>query len=280
MKQLIDFLYYNRYGLKLPIIKYTEDKKTKKPTNNPATSEDVLLELREKDETGFIDTLLKYREMTKLYSTYIVGIRDVLNPDNTLHGSFLIHGCVTEDTVLVGKERDIVIGDIAPKEVGVKDVVKDNIYVLTHAGTWEQVTHTINKGVLDTYRVTTDRGDVLECTKYHKLLTPRGFKPIWKIAKYDLDVIMHDVSRLDIQPVEVGKKYGEVVFKEIPNWPGYLASSEGKIFSVKIPGAQGMLDYNNPHEMVPRVQKSGNRLHSRVGLRNGTGIKRCYQYQG
>lgn len=274
VKQLIDFLYYNRYGLKLPIIKYTEDKKTKKPTNNPATSEDVLLELREKDETGFIDTLLKYREMTKLYSTYIVGIRDVLNPDNTLHGSFLIHGCVTEDTVLVGKERDIVIGDIAPKEVGVKDVVKDNIYVLTHAGTWEQVTHTINKGVLDTYRVTTDRGDVLECTKYHKLLTPRGFKPIWKIAKYDLDVIMHDVSRLDIQPVEVGKKYGEVVFKEIPNWPGYLASSEGKIFSVKIPGAQGMLDYNNPHEMVPRVQKSGNGLHSRVGLRNGTGIKK------
>lgn len=274
VKQLIDFLYYNKYGLKLPIIKYTEDKKTKKPTNNPATSEDVLLELREKDETGFIDTLLKYREMTKLYSTYIVGIRDVLNPDNTLHGSFLIHGCVTEDTVLVGKERDIVIGDIAPKEVGVKDVVKDNIYVLTHAGTWEQVTHTINKGVLDTYRVTTDRGDVLECTKYHKLLTPRGFKPIWKIAKYDLDVIMHDVSRLDIQPVEVGKKYGEVVFKEIPNWPGYLASSEGKIFSVKIPGAQGMLDYNNPHEMVPRVQKSGNRLHSRVGLRNGTGIKK------
>lgn len=274
VKQLIDFLYYSRYGLKLPIIKYTEDKKTKKPTKNPATSEDVLLELREKDETGFIDTLLKYREMTKLYSTYIVGIRDVLNPDNTLHGSFLIHGCVTEDTVLVGKERDIVIGDIAPKEVGIKDVVKDNIYVLTHAGTWEQVTHTINKGVLDTYRVTTDRGDVLECTKYHKLLTPQGFKPIWKIAKHDLDVIMHDVSRLDIQPVEVGKKYGEVVFKEIPNWPGYLASSEGKIFSVKIPGAHGMLDYNNPHEMVPRVQKSGNRLHSRVGLRNGTGTKK------
>lgn len=274
VKQLIDFLYYSKYGLKLPIIKYTEDKKTKKPTKNPATSEDVLLELREKDETGFIDTLLKYREMTKLYSTYIVGIRDVLNPDNTLHGSFLIHGCVTEDTVLVGKERDIVIGDIAPKEVGIKDVVKDNIYVLTHAGTWEQVTHTINKGVLDTYRVTTDRGDVLECTKYHKLLTPQGFKPIWKIAKHDLDVIMHDVSRLDIQPVEVGKKYGEVVFKEILNWPGYLASSEGKIFSVKIPGAHGMLDYNNPHEMVPRVQKSGNRLHSRVGLRNGTGTKK------
>lgn len=272
--QLRDFLFYDKDGLNLPVIAYTVDKKTKKETNTPATDEDTLVQLKSEDESGFIEALLEYRKHTKLYSTYVVGIRDLLNVDNTLHGSFLIHGCVTEDTVLVGKERDIVIGDIAPKEVGVKDVVKDNIYVLTHAGTWEQVTHTINKGVLDTYRVTTDRGDVLECTKYHKLLTPRGFKPIWKIAKYDLDVIMHDVSRLDIQPVEVGKKYGEVVFKEIPNWPGYLASSEGKIFSVKIPGAQGMLDYNNPHEMVPRVQKSGNRLHSRVGLRNGTGIKK------
>lgn len=270
VKQLIDFLYYNRYGLKLPIIKYTEDKKTKKPTNNPATSEDVLLELREKDETGFIDTLLKYREMTKLYSTYIVGIRDVLNPDNTLHGSFLIHGCVTSDTVLVGRDKDIVIGDIAPKEVGVKDVTNENIFVLSHEGTWEQVTHTINKGEIDTYKVTTENGDTLECTKYHKLLTPGGWKPVWKIAKHNLDVIMHDVTRLNIETTSTGKRFGEVIFKEIPGWPGYLASSEGKVYSIKIPGGRGMLDYNNPHEVIGRVCKRGNRVIHRVGLRDGS----------
>jgi DNA polymerase I-like protein with 3'-5' exonuclease and polymerase domains len=270
VKQLIDFLYYNKYGLRLPIIKYTEDKKTKKPTKNPATSEDVLLELKDKDETGFIETLLKYREITKLYSTYIVGIRDILNPDNTLHGSFLIHGCVTSDTVLVGRDKDIVIGDIAPKEVGVKDVTNENIFVLSHEGTWEQVTHTINKGEIDTYKVTTENGDTLECTKYHKLLTPDGWKPVWKIAKHNLDVIMNDVTRLNIETTSTGKRFGEVIFKEIPGWPGYLASSEGKVYSIKIPGGRGMLDYNNPHEVIGRVCKRGNMVIHRVGLRDGS----------
>lgn len=270
VKQLIDFLYYNKYGLRLPIIKYTEDKKTKEPTKNPATSEDVLLELKDKDETGFIETLLKYREITKLYSTYIVGIRDILNPDNTLHGSFLIHGCVTSDTVLVGRDKDIVIGDIAPKEVGVKDVTNENIFVLSHEGTWEQVTHTINKGEIDTYKVTTENGDTLECTKYHKLLTPDGWKPVWKIAKHNLDVIMNDVTRLNIETTSTGKRFGEVIFKEIPGWPGYLASSEGKVYSIKIPGGRGMLDYNNPHEVIGRVCKRGNRVIHRVGLRDGS----------
>lgn len=270
VKQLIDFLYYNKYGLRLPIIKYTEDKKTKKPTKNPATSEDVLLELKDKDETGFIETLLKYREITKLYSTYIVGIRDILNPDNTLHGSFLIHGCVTSDTVLVGRDKDIVIGDIAPKEVGVKDVTNENIFVLSHEGTWEQVTHTINKGEIDTYKVTTENGDTLECTKYHKLLTPDGWKPVWKIAKHNLDVIMNDVTRLNIETTSTGKRFGEVIFKEIPGWPGYLASSEGKVYSIKIPGGRGMLDYNNPHEVIGRVCKRGNGVIHRVGLRDGS----------
>lgn len=270
VKQLIDFLYYNKYGLRLPIIKYTEDKKTKKPTKNPATSEDVLLELKDKDETGFIETLLKYREITKLYSTYIVGIRDILNPDNTLHGSFLIHGCVTSDTVLVGRDKDIVIGDIAPKEVGVKDVTNENIFVLSHEGTWEQVTHTINKGEIDTYKVTTENGDTLECTKYHKLLTPDGWKPVWKIVKHNLDVIMNDVTRLNIETTSTGKRFGEVIFKEIPGWPGYLASSEGKVYSIKIPGGRGMLDYNNPHEVIGRVCKRGNRVIHRVGLRDGS----------
>lgn len=270
VKQLIDFLYYNKYGLRLPIIKYTEDKKTKKPTKNPATSEDVLLELKDKDETGFIETLLKYREITKLYSTYIVGIRDILNPDNTLHGSFLIHGCVTSDTVLVGRDKDIVIGDIAPREVGVKDVTNENIFVLSHEGTWEQVTHTINKGEIDTYKVTTENGDTLECTKYHKLLTPDGWKPVWKIVKHNLDVIMNDVTRLNIETTSTGKRFGEVIFKEIPGWPGYLASSEGKVYSIKIPGGRGMLDYNNPHEVIGRVCKRGNRVIHRVGLRDGS----------
>ena len=116
VKQLIDFL-FGKKGLKLPIIRYTEDKKTKKPTNNPSTSEDTLLELKNHDPSGFLDALLAYREATKLYSTYIIGIRDQLNPDNTLHGSFLIHGTVTgrlssREPNLQNMPRDTTASDI------------------------------------------------------------------------------------------------------------------------------------------------------------------------
>lgn len=93
--QLRDFLFYDKDGLNLPVIAYTVDKKTKKETNTPATDEDTLVQLKSEDESGFIEALLEYRKHTKLYSTYVVGIRDLLNVDNTLHGSFLIHGTVT-----------------------------------------------------------------------------------------------------------------------------------------------------------------------------------------
>lgn len=115
-KQLIDFL-FNKDGLNLPIIKYTVDKKTKKETTTPATDEETLLELKNLDQSGFIEALLNYRQATKLYSTYVVGIRNKLNPDNTLHGSFLVHGTVTgrlssTDPNLQNMPRDTTASDI------------------------------------------------------------------------------------------------------------------------------------------------------------------------
>lgn len=93
--QMIDFLYKSKAGLRLPILKYTKDKKTKKETTNPSTDEETLLKLKRKDKSGFIGTLLEYREITKLYSTYMVAIDYRLTKQNRVHGSFLIHGTVT-----------------------------------------------------------------------------------------------------------------------------------------------------------------------------------------
>jgi DNA polymerase I-like protein with 3'-5' exonuclease and polymerase domains len=170
VKQLIDFLYYNKYGLRLPIIKYTEDKKTKKPTKNPATSEDVLLELKDKDETGFIETLLKYREITKLYSTYIVGIRDILNPDDTLHGSFLIHGTVTgrlssRNPNLQNMPRDTTAKDIkymfvCPKGKVMMQLDYSQAELRVVAG-WSQ-----DKQMLEWFRVGHDIHLATACKKY------------------------------------------------------------------------------------------------------------------
>lgn len=41
---------------------------------------------------------------------------------------------------------------------------------------------------------------------------------------------MYDTSKFNIKAPDTGKPSKEVVFKEIPNWPGYLVSSEGKVF--------------------------------------------------
>lgn len=87
-KQMADFLYESPYGLQLPIIEYTE-------TGNPSTAEETLLKLKEQDSSGFIEKLLKYRELEKLNSTYIEGIYNKLSPNNRIHTSYKINGTVT-----------------------------------------------------------------------------------------------------------------------------------------------------------------------------------------
>jgi len=93
--QMIELLFTSPKGLGFKIIKYTKDKETKQETDRPSTDEEVLLELRLIDKTGFIQNLLDYRELTKMHSTYMVGILDKLTKHNTLHGNYFIHGTVT-----------------------------------------------------------------------------------------------------------------------------------------------------------------------------------------
>lgn len=272
-KQMVDLLYNSEKGFKFPILEYTRDAKTKKPTNNPSTSSETLEKLIPDDKTGFIKNLLDLRGLDKMNSTYILGLRELVQSDNRVHPTFLIHGCVSGNTKLIGKENDIRIKDICPKEVGVLNIEDKNIWILSHEGTWEQVTHTINKGKQPLYKITTKDGDILRCTKEHKLLTPWGWKRVSYIFKHNLNVVMYDTSRLDITKPIVGKRYDEIIFRDIPGRDGYIASSEGKIYSVKIPGGRGMLDYNHPHELVPREWKPG-RL--RVYLRNNSKKKYAF----
>lgn len=265
-------LMYSEEGFNFEVIK-------KNDTGNPSTDEETLTNLRltvkklDSPKAVFLDSLLELRGLEKMYKTYIEGWHEKTQDDDRLHGRFLIHGCVTGDTKLVGKVRDIRIKDICPKEMGIKNIESQDLWVLTHEGTWEQITHAINKGKQITYKITTSEGDILKCTKEHKLLTTIGWKKVHEIFKKNLTVIMYDTSKFDIEAPNTGKPSKEVIFKEIPNWPGYLVSSEGKVFSVKIPGSRGLLDYNHPHELIPREWKLG-RL--RVYLRNNTNKKYAF----
>lgn len=232
VKQLIDFLYYNKYGLRLPIIKYTEDKKTKKPTKNPATSEDVLLELKDKDETGFIETLLKYREITKLYSTYIVGIRDILNPDNILHGSFLIHGTVTgrlssRNPNLQNMPRDTTAKDIkymfvCPKGKVMMQLDYSQAELRVVAG-WSQ-----DKQMLEWFRVGHDIHLATACKKY-KI----SYEDAYKIYSNedDPDFKIWKVRRKQAKTIGFGVLYqqGPNHLKESLSTPDHKATKEEAI---------------------------------------------------
>lgn len=232
VKQLIDFLYHNKYGLRLPIIKYTEDKKTKKPTKNPATSEDVLLELKGKDETGFIETLLKYREITKLYSTYIVGIRDILNPDNTLHGSFLIHGTVTgrlssRNPNLQNMPRDTTAKDIkymfvCPKGKVMMQLDYSQAELRVVAG-WSQ-----DKQMLEWFRVGHDIHLATACKKY-KI----SYEDAYKIYSNedDPDFKIWKVRRKQAKTIGFGVLYqqGPNHLKESLSTPDHKATKEEAI---------------------------------------------------
>lgn len=90
-KQTVDLLYLSPKGFKFPVIEYTKDKKNK-PTSNPSTSEDTLLKILDQDKSGFIKALLDLRGLDKMNSTYIVGLRELVQSDNKVHPTFLISG--------------------------------------------------------------------------------------------------------------------------------------------------------------------------------------------
>lgn len=93
-KQLVDILYTHDQGFNFPIIEYTKDK-NKRDTTTPSTAEAVLEKLKRRDKSGFINSLLEFRALEKLYSTYIAGMFNILDADNKVHANFKIHGTVT-----------------------------------------------------------------------------------------------------------------------------------------------------------------------------------------
>lgn len=246
----------------------------------PSTDEETLIELRLKvkkpdsPKAIFLDKLLELRGLEKMYKTYIEGWNEKVQDDDRLHGRFLIHGCVTGNTKLIGKKGDIRIKDICPTKPGIKNIENEDLWVLSHEGTWEQITHTINKGKQETYLVVAEDFSEIKCTAEHKILTTKGWKTVKEAYKKKLIVITYNTKKFDITKPDTGKKANEIIFKDIPGWPGYLATNEGKIYSVKVKGGRGILDYNHPHELIPRDWGKKGRL--RVYLRNSTGKKYAF----
>lgn len=92
--QLSELFFTHPRGLRLPVVKYTTDK-YKRETDNPSTDEDSLKKLKVHDKSGLIDKLLELRELSKLHSTYIKGIKSLVDSEGRVHTTFHLWGTVT-----------------------------------------------------------------------------------------------------------------------------------------------------------------------------------------
>lgn len=91
--QMTQLLFLDPKGFRFPVVKYTQ--KDKKDTDNPSSSEAVLLELQKTDKTGFIDTLLELRGLNQINNMFVKGFANLVQDDGRLHPKFHIHGTRT-----------------------------------------------------------------------------------------------------------------------------------------------------------------------------------------
>lgn len=91
--QMTQLLFTDPKGFRFPVVKYTQ--KDKRDTDNPSSSEAVLLELQKTDKTGFIDTLLELRGLKQINNMFVKGFANLVQDDGRLHPKFHIHGTRT-----------------------------------------------------------------------------------------------------------------------------------------------------------------------------------------
>lgn len=156
------------------------------------------------------------------------------------------------------------IKELAPDEIGVRDLRKEKLYTLTHTGTWKQVLDAVYKGKLLTWEVEDNRGKILDCTPKHRLLTPQGWRTVSDIVKYGLKIVQVDTKYDSIGNTILVKPPKKVVFKPLFTFGKfkYQITNFGKVYKV---GSNG-----ERTEVRIRVHKGYNTLTLFSKLGGGT----------
>lgn len=193
--QMTQLLFTDPKGFRFPVVKYTQ--KDKRDTDNPSSSEAVLLELQKTDKTGFIDTLLELRGLKQINNMFVKGFANLVQDDGRLHPKFHIHGtrtgrlssCISPDSLLDTDRGLIFIGDLVPSSEGYNTI--DGLSVRTHTGKYQPILKGINKGVEPMYKVTLEDGKSINCTLKHKFITDHGEKTLEEIVngKYGICIL-------------------------------------------------------------------------------------------
>jgi DNA polymerase-1 len=198
--QMTQLLFLDPKGFRFPVVKYTQ--KDKRDTDNPSSSEAVLLELQKTDKTGFIDTLLELRGLKQINNMFVKGFANLVQDDGRLHPKFNIHGtrtgrlssadpnsqqlprvaCLDGTELIHTNMGNIPIKELCPKEKGTK-INEHQLLVFTSYKRYMPVALFINKGETEMYKVTLEDGSTVKCTMDHIFLTNRGYMKLRDVLK-------------------------------------------------------------------------------------------------
>lgn len=198
--QMTQLLFTDPKGFKFPVVKYTQ--KDKRDTDNPSSSEAVLLELQKTDKTGFIDTLLELRGLKQINNMFVKGFANLVQDDGRLHPKFNIHGtrtgrlssadpnsqqlprvaCLDGTELIHTNMGNIPIKELCPKEKGTK-INEHQLLVFTSHKRYMPVALFINKGETEMYKVTLEDGSTVKCTMDHIFLTNQGYMKLRDVLK-------------------------------------------------------------------------------------------------
>lgn len=198
--QMTQLLFTDPKGFKFPVVKYTQ--KDKRDTDNPSSSEAVLLELQKTDKTGFIDTLLELRGLKQINNMFVKGFANLVQDDGRLHPKFNIHGtrtgrlssadpnsqqlprvaCLDGTELIHTNMGNIPIKELCPKEKGTK-INEHQLLVFTSHKRYMPVALFINKGETEMYKVTLEDGSTVKCTMDHIFLTHQGYMKLRDVLK-------------------------------------------------------------------------------------------------
>lgn len=198
--QMTQLLFTDPKGFRFPVVKYTQ--KDKRDTDNPSSSEAVLLELQKTDKTGFIDTLLELRGLKQINNMFVKGFANLVQDDGRLHPKFNIHGtrtgrlssadpnsqqlprvaCLDGTELIHTNMGNIPIKELCPKEKGTK-INEHQLLVFTSYKRYMPVALFINKGETEMYKVTLEDGSTVKCTMDHIFLTNQGYMKLRDVLK-------------------------------------------------------------------------------------------------
>ncbi len=154
-------------------------------------------------------------------------------PTLSTGGSAIINSCITGDTEIIGRSGNFRVEQVCPKEFGVQDIRFMNLEILTHKLQWKKALYGLNKGILETWEISNDSGDIIKCAPAHKFLTPKGWKPAKEIIEKGLYTINFDTGISSIEEPPVTELPKEEILKVIPGFPNYLVSNYGRVMYKK-----------------------------------------------